>query len=535
MLARPRRTGSWYGKRNKNENRSPLKEAVIYARVSTPDQQREGYSIPSQLKLLEDYAALNGIMIVSQHVDVETARKSGRTAFGDMLRYLGRHPQVRTLLVEKTDRLYRNLKDWGTIDDLGLEIHFVKENVVMSDTCRSSEKFVHGIKVLMAKAYVDNLSEETRKGMLEKAQQGIWPSFAPVGYRNVVDAAGRKVIVPDPTLGPLVSRLFDWFSTGNYSIKDVTAKARAAGLVYRKSGKPIGVSMVHHVLRNRLYTGAFDWLGVTYDGVHEPLTPTALWQEVQDILDRRSWTNVRAASPDFLFRGLIKCGHCGCALVAQIKKAKYIYYRCSGYKGKCPERFVRQEALEEHFVTLLRRLGCTKLAFASIRRSIDTGGRERSGAEVSAIPLHGRGQLPGTPGGLVHDGVALLDMGRTAWLSFAALADVMKREILDLLLAHCSWANGELTATFKPPFDILADYATAIRRTATLEGGKGVYEPLLDRFGHALQHPTSDMRRLIARYNAMVRIQREEATRRSTGQGRRPISQDDWGIEAEAA
>jgi site-specific DNA recombinase len=42
---------------------------------------------------------------------------------------------------------------------------------------------MHGIKVLMAKNYVDNLSEETRKGMLEKAEQSIWPSFAPLGYR----------------------------------------------------------------------------------------------------------------------------------------------------------------------------------------------------------------------------------------------------------------------------------------------------------------------------------------------------------------
>ena len=42
----------------------------------------------AQLKLLEDYAALNGIFIASQHMDVETVRKSGGTAFGDMLRYL---------------------------------------------------------------------------------------------------------------------------------------------------------------------------------------------------------------------------------------------------------------------------------------------------------------------------------------------------------------------------------------------------------------------------------------------------------------
>jgi site-specific DNA recombinase len=35
----------------------------------------------------------------------------------------------------------------------------------------------------MAKNYIDNLSEEVRKGMLEKASQGHWPSFAPVGYK----------------------------------------------------------------------------------------------------------------------------------------------------------------------------------------------------------------------------------------------------------------------------------------------------------------------------------------------------------------
>ncbi len=57
---------------------------------------------------------------------------------------------------------------------------------MLSDASVSSEKFVHGIKVLMAKNYLDNLSEESRKGLLEKARQGIWPSGAPVGYRNVV-------------------------------------------------------------------------------------------------------------------------------------------------------------------------------------------------------------------------------------------------------------------------------------------------------------------------------------------------------------
>ncbi len=71
------------------------------------------------------------------------------------------------------------------LDELDVEVHLVKEGVVLSRESRSSEKFMHGIKVLMAKNYIDNLSEEARKGMAEKAEQGLWPSYAPLGYRNV--------------------------------------------------------------------------------------------------------------------------------------------------------------------------------------------------------------------------------------------------------------------------------------------------------------------------------------------------------------
>jgi DNA invertase Pin-like site-specific DNA recombinase len=102
-----------------------------------------------------------------------------------MVNYIKKHPNVRVVLLEKTDRLYRNLKDWVLLDELDIEIHLVKEGVVLSQESKSSEKFFHGIKVLMAKNYIDNLSEEARKGQQEKAEQGIWPTKAPLGYRNV--------------------------------------------------------------------------------------------------------------------------------------------------------------------------------------------------------------------------------------------------------------------------------------------------------------------------------------------------------------
>ena len=118
------------------------REAVIYARVSSKEQEKEGFSIPAQLKLLNEYAAAHGLTVAEEYVDVETAKQSGRTSFGAMVAYLRVRPSVRVLLVEKTDRLYRNLKDWVTVDELDVEVHFPKEGVVLSRESRSSEKFV---------------------------------------------------------------------------------------------------------------------------------------------------------------------------------------------------------------------------------------------------------------------------------------------------------------------------------------------------------------------------------------------------------
>ena len=106
--------------------------AVVYARVSSKEQEKEGFSIPAQLKLLKEYAAANGFAVAQEYIDVETAKQTGRAAFGEMVAYLKAHPSVRVMLVEKTDRLYRNLKDWVTVDELDVEMHFPKEGVVLS-------------------------------------------------------------------------------------------------------------------------------------------------------------------------------------------------------------------------------------------------------------------------------------------------------------------------------------------------------------------------------------------------------------------
>ncbi len=190
----------------------------MYVRVSSKEQEREGFSIPAQKKSLIEYAEKRNFKIVKIFEEAETAKKTGRREFQAMLEFLKTHKDVTELLVEKTDRLYRNLKDYGVFDEnhwSHLSIHLTKENEIVSKKSKSGQKFIHGIKVLVAKNFIDNLSEEVQKGMTEKASQGLFPSCAPIGYLNNTI---KKTIEPDPMKASLIKKAFELASTGQYSI-----------------------------------------------------------------------------------------------------------------------------------------------------------------------------------------------------------------------------------------------------------------------------------------------------------------------------
>ena len=448
---------------------------------------------------MRDYAAVHGLRLEQAYIDVETAKQTGRIGFADMVAYFQKHPSVRVLLVEKTDRLYRNLKDWVMLDDLDVEIHLVKEGAVLSRDSRSSEKFMHGIKVLMAKNYIDNLSEETRKGMLEKAEQGLWPSAAPLGYRNADGANGKRVIEPDTDVAPQVMKLFEWYAAGGLALRDLTKKAREAGFSYRKSGKPVPTSTVHKILRNRLYMGEFGSNGRLYQGSHQPLVTRELWERVQDMLVGRNASKHRRVKHDFAFSGLIACGHCGCSVVGEIKKRSYIYYHCTGYKGKCDEPYVREEVLEEKFSALLGRLSFDDEVLEWVRDALhESHADERREHEAAIKRLraeHDRLQnrihaayvdkLDGIIGAAffekmsgewraeqerclrdierhqsadqsyIDDGVRLFELAQNAQRLFVKQDAREKRRLLNFLVSNCSWQDGELTATLRQPFDLI--------------------------------------------------------------------------------
>lgn len=139
-------------------------------------------------------------------MDVETAKIAGRKQFGEMVRFFRQNKNCWVLLVEKTDRLYRNFKDYVILEDLDIEVHLPKDGQIISKDAKSQAKLAHGIHLVMARNYIENLREEVCKGMRQKAEQGVFPGRPPLGYRN---NKVERTIEVDPEKSSLAMRIFE--------------------------------------------------------------------------------------------------------------------------------------------------------------------------------------------------------------------------------------------------------------------------------------------------------------------------------------
>jgi site-specific DNA recombinase len=387
--------------RNDFEAEEDIGQAVIYARVSSKDQEREGYSIPAQLKLLREYARTRDFEIAHEFVDVETAKITGRKQFGEMVRFFRENPTCRVAVVEKTDRLYRNFRDCVTLEDLDVEIHLPKEAQVISKDAKSQAKLVHGIQLVIARNNIENLREEVRKGMREKAEQGIYPSRPPLGYRN---NKLEHTIEIDSAKAPIAQRMFALYASGQHSLNSVRKVL--------KTGFGVGIAKgyLERLLKNPFYKGQFIWEDKLYSGTHTPLVSAELFEQVQSVF--RGHNKPKYRKHDFAFSGLLRCAYDNCMVTAEIQKNRYTYYRCTGFRGKCELPYFREEELGSRLGKVLQDIHIPDDVLTQLEKSLLTDkGRdeairkrqvERVEQRLALLPQTAGAGLCGPPGRKNH-------------------------------------------------------------------------------------------------------------------------------------
>ncbi len=332
-----------------------MKKALLYVRVSSKEQEA-GFSLDAQEKFGYDYARRIEAEVVRVYKVSESAWKKDRVAFNQLVDYAKKHPEIQHVIFDVTDRMTRNdfdkLKILTLTKEYGKTIHFSRSNKILDKNATPEDVFMLDIEVAVAKKQSNDISRKTKMGMQEKAEQGIYPSIAALGYTN---NRITHLIDVDKERAPLFKRMFELMVTGNYSHGMLTEIMRREGLRNRK-GNPCQDSAIAHFLRNPIYCGLFRWKGKIHQGSHPPIISKQLFDSVQAVMSGKARPASRGMK-NFPFNSLLVCGHCGCKVLGELKKNRYHYYHCSFSKGRhAGKSYFREEKLAQLLEEPIKRI-----------------------------------------------------------------------------------------------------------------------------------------------------------------------------------
>lgn len=358
-----------------------MKKFIAYYRKSTDTEDKQVLSLESQREVVRDFAERKGITIplsLEFNESCSAKKSGGRPIFNKVIELLN-NGEAQGLIAYKADRLTRNYGDLDTLIELiktGAEVWASDFGQYTND---ANGHMLLGFNAVIAKRKIDDLSEDTKRGLKTKIKNQVWPGWAPLGYLNLdehgriagmqytpqkqrlLEDLGRPLlrIEQDPLVAPFIKRAFTVYAYQDLSLKKLCELLNQEGLRNRKGGK-ITKTTLEQILKNPFYYGVMRWKGEIEPGSHQPIIDKALFTEVRERLSGKSPFKPREQKLTFLYRGLLRCGECGCSITAERKhkeqkngnKHDYIYYRCTKAKGKCSQSYIAEPEMEQQLAKI---------------------------------------------------------------------------------------------------------------------------------------------------------------------------------------
>ena len=321
---------------------------IAYCRKSTDEKDKQVLSIEAQIAELKEFAKRENLFITEFITEAKTAKVPGREQFAEVLKKIEKG-MANAILSWHPDRLARNSIDGGKIIyllDTGKLLDLKFPSFWFESTPQG--KFMLSIAFGQSKYYVDNLSENVKRGNRQKLRNGVWPSKAPYGYINNPKTRGIDI---DEEKSKVVKKSFQHFADENISFTGVSQFMFKFG-IKREGDKPVKVGQVKNMLSNRFYLGVLKYAGEYYQGSQKTFISKQLFDEVQKQVEKIE--RPRQKGHNFAFVGLATCGECSAAITAEqhIKKYKngtgqtFIYYRCTKKLKPCTQKYVSGPDIE---------------------------------------------------------------------------------------------------------------------------------------------------------------------------------------------
>ncbi len=239
--------------------------AALYARVSTDDQAREGFSLDAQIKRMTAYCRVRGWDVADIYRDEGfSGRSADRPEYSRMMSESDRWDII---LVLKMDRIHRNSVNFAAMMDRlraeGKDFNSMQDKF---DTTTAMGRFVMDIMQRIAQLESEQIGERVKLGMTFKAKEGggHLGSGHPYGYEY--SGGSMRVVEAEAAV---VRDIFNMRLRGS-TFKEIAEYLNRSGVPTKRGGvwRPQTIS---NILRNPVYVGYVDWNGIVRRGDQEPV------------------------------------------------------------------------------------------------------------------------------------------------------------------------------------------------------------------------------------------------------------------------
>lgn len=339
--------------------------ALIYCRVSSERQKKEGHGLDSQEHRGRVHAAQKGYIVEEVFRDSASGGLMERPAMIAMLKYIDAHPHKNYVVV--FDDLSRFSRDVQV--HLRLRQEFKQRDAIVECPNFTFEDTPEGqmVEVIMA-AQSAYHRHSNRRQVIQKQkarlERGYWPFYPPPGLTHKKDSVHGKLLVPEEPHALILREALEGYASGTLNEQmDVVRFLQAKGFTNRNGKKLQYVTQVRRLLSRPIYAGYIEyeeWEITRRKGHHEGLISVETYERIQARLTGAVRLNDRKdIHEDFPLRGFVLCASCNRHLTASWsrgRRARHAYYHCQAKGCDRYGKSIRRAVIEEQFVALLSHL-----------------------------------------------------------------------------------------------------------------------------------------------------------------------------------
>ena len=357
--------------------RKTHQKAIIYCRVSTKKQAREGNGLDSQETRCREYAGYHDHKVVRVFTDDMSGSLVGRPGMVAMLAFLKKNRKDNiVVIIDDISRLARGIEAHlrlradiasagGTLESPSIEFGEDSDSVLVEHLLASVSEHQRRKN-----------AEQVKNRMRARLQNGYWVFNPPIGYHYKPSPDGGSVLVRDEPVASIIREGLEGFASGRFGSQAEVKRFFEAHAEFPMCRHGFLTNeQVNRILTRPIYAGYIQsemWNVSLRKAQHEGVISLETFQRNQERLNAKPFAPVRSdIHADFPLRGFVACGCCGHAMTANWTKgrnATYPYYVCRHRGCEKFGKSVKRGVVEGAYEGLLRSLVPSHELFALMEK-----------------------------------------------------------------------------------------------------------------------------------------------------------------------